>query len=133
MRAVDRDAEIYLTKAIESLATAESEFANRRFNSCANRCYYACFQAAVAALLREGIRPRDQWGHKFVQGQFTGQLVNRRHRYPATLRNALTDLQALRDRADYGTDLITELEADRGLRRSRSFVDAVRQTGGSRQ
>jgi uncharacterized protein (UPF0332 family) len=34
---------IMLKKALESLAGAESEFANARYNNCANRCYYACF------------------------------------------------------------------------------------------
>ena len=55
---MDQDITIYLAKAEESLRTAESEFANSRYNSCANRCYYACFQAAIAALLAEGIRAR---------------------------------------------------------------------------
>ena len=50
---MEQDITIYLAKAEESLRTAESEFANGRYNSCANRCYYACFQAAIAALLRE--------------------------------------------------------------------------------
>jgi uncharacterized protein (UPF0332 family) len=51
---MEQDITIYLAKATESLLTAESEFANGRYNSCANRCYYACFQAAIAALIREG-------------------------------------------------------------------------------
>ena len=33
----------YLEKAVESLAGAESEYVNGRYNNCANRCYYACF------------------------------------------------------------------------------------------
>jgi hypothetical protein len=70
---------IYLAKASESLQTAESEFVNGRYNSCANRCYYCCFLAAIAALLREGIRPRGQWSHEFVHGQFVGVLINQRH------------------------------------------------------
>ena len=37
----------YLDKAAESLAGAASEFVNRRYNNCANRAYYACFQSAV--------------------------------------------------------------------------------------
>ena len=123
----------YLAKASESLLTAESEFDNGRYNSCANRCYYACFQAAIAAMLSEGIRASgDQWTHPFVQSQFAGQLINRRHRYPATLRSSLTDLQLLRRRADYSTDLITQTEASRGLRRSREFVAAIRQEGRTR-
>lgn len=52
------DSLAYLDKAIESLAGAESEYANKRYNNCANRCYYAMFQAAIAALIAAGIRPR---------------------------------------------------------------------------
>jgi uncharacterized protein (UPF0332 family) len=40
---------IYLEKAEESLAGAESELANGRYNNCANRCYYACFVRRVGA------------------------------------------------------------------------------------
>ena len=41
MPAMDDDATVYLAKATESLLTAESEFVNGRYNSCANRCYYS--------------------------------------------------------------------------------------------
>ena len=130
---MEDDIATYLAKASESLLTAESEFDSGRYNSCANRCYYACFQAAIAAMLREGIHASgDLWTHTFVQSQFTGQLINRRHRYPTTLRSSLTDLQLLRRRADYSTDLITHTEANRGLRRSREFVTAIRQEGRTR-
>ena len=79
----------YLTKAIESLLTAETESINGRYNSCANRCYYACFQAAIAAILNEGIRPAGQWNHQFVQAQFVGILINQRKRYDSELRRVL--------------------------------------------
>jgi uncharacterized protein (UPF0332 family) len=68
------------------------------------RCYYSCFQAAIAALLRSGIRPRGRdadWGHGFVQAQFAGVLVGRRKQYGATLRDILPRLLELRERADY--------------------------------
>ncbi len=77
--------QVFLLKAQESLAGAEAEFASARYNNCANRCYYACFQAAIAALERAGIRPRTaqpQWGHAFVQSEFVSQLINRRKLYP---------------------------------------------------
>ena len=83
---MEQDITIYLAKVAESLQTAESEFANGRYNSCANRCYYACFQAAIAALLSEGIRPRGQWSHEFVHGQFVGVFINQRHFYETQLR-----------------------------------------------
>src|SRR5438128_713969 len=127
---MEHDITIYLAKATESLQTAESEFVNGRYNSCANRCYYACFQAAIAALLREGIRPRGQWSHEFVQGQLVGVLINQRHLYDTQLRRVLSDNQSLRDKADYRAELVTATQAGRALRRSRLFVTAVRQRGG---
>src|SRR5262249_48725798 len=130
---MEQDTTIYLAKAAESLLTAESEFANGRYNSCANRCYYACFQAVIAALLREGIRPRGQWSHELVQGQFVGVLTNQRHYYEAQLRRVLADNQSLRDKADYRAELVTATQAGRALRRSRLFVGAVRQRGGITQ
>jgi len=128
---VEAEAAVYLVKAIESLHAAESEFANGRYNSCANRCYYACFQAAVAALLRDGIRPRGQWSHEFVHAQFVGQLINRRKRYETGLRRTLADNQMLRDKADYRPELVTPTQAGRALSRSRAFVGAVGERGGT--
>jgi uncharacterized protein (UPF0332 family) len=127
---MDQDITIYLTKAEESLRTAESEFANGRYNSCANRCYYACFQAAIGALLAEGIRTRGQWSHEFVQGQFVGRLINQRHLYETQLRRVLSDNQTVRDKADYRPELVTATQASRALQRTRMFVAAVRQRGG---
>jgi uncharacterized protein (UPF0332 family) len=90
-------APLYLAKAEESLAGAESEFANGRYDNCANRCYYACFQAAIYALMREGIEPRGgQWGHDFVQAEFNGRLVNRRKLFLSTFRTVLASNYALR-------------------------------------
>jgi len=129
---MEDDTELYLAKAEESLQTAESEFANGRYNSCANRCYYACFQAAIAAMIREGMRSSTgRWPHTFVQSSFVGQLINRRHRYPTTLRDTLGELQVLRHRAVYETEMIAQTEAYRSLRRYREFVTTVRQKVGT--
>jgi len=130
---MDQDITIYLAKATESLLTAESEFVNGRYNSCANRCYYACYQAAIAALLLEGIRPRGQWSHAFVQAQLVGVLINQRKCYDPQLRRVLADNQTLRDLADYRPELVTATQAGRALRRTRLFVAAVRQRGGVAQ
>src|SRR5262249_404619 len=130
---MEQDITIYLVKAMESLQTAESEFANGRYNSCAKRCYYACFQAAIAALLREGIRPRGQWNHAFVHAQFVGVLLNQRHRYATELRRVLADNQSLRDKADYRAELVTATQARRALSRTRTFLTAIRQRGGVAQ
>ena len=119
---------VFLSKAEESLAGAESEFANERYNNCANRCYYACFQAAIAALIQADIGPRSprgQWGHDFVQAEFIGQLINRRKIYPASLRDVLERTYTLRQVADYQAEFVTERQAARALRRARQLVEVI--------
>jgi uncharacterized protein (UPF0332 family) len=124
---MDDDSAIYLAKAAESLQTAESEFINGRYNSCANRCYYACFQAAITALIREGIQPRGKWSHDSVQAQFSGQLINRRKRYSADMRRTLIENRELRERADYKPMLVSQVQASRALGRARTFVAIVQE------
>lgn len=127
-------ADLYLAKALESLTGAESELANGRYNNSANRAYYACYQAAVAALLHEGMQPTgDRWTHEVVPGLFDGVLVNRRKLYGSDLRGALDRHHVLRLRADYGSQLVSEVEMTRMLRRTRGFVAAVQaRRGGPR-
>lgn len=129
--------QIFLAKADQCLAGAESEFVNGRLNNTANRCYYACFHAAIAALVREGIAPRwPQWGHEFVHAQFVGQLVTRRKVYPADLRQVLANAQGLRQKADYRGAHVTQREASHGLEWSQALVTAVQrvvQGGGETQ
>ena len=127
--------ELYLYTSEESLAGAASEYANGRYDNCANRAYYACFQVAVAALVREGIAPANQagqWGHDFVQARFVGDLINRRKRYPAVLRETLIRGLRLRQTADYTVEHVTAVQASRGLARAREFAAAVAARGTSR-
>jgi uncharacterized protein (UPF0332 family) len=124
------EAAAYLDKALESLAGAQSEYENGRFNNSANRAYYAAFQAAIAALLMESIRSDgEQWPHTFVQSEFSGRLIGRRHRYPSSLQGTLAELETLRLRADYRSAKISESVARRGLRRCREFVEAIHARG----
>ena len=118
----------YLEKAIESLAGAESEFANRRYNNCANRCYYAMFQAAVAALIVAGIRPvnvKGQWDHDFVQARFSGVLIARRKLYPSSLASSLSKAALKRLLADYEIVAVSRVAAERTLQMARLFVSTV--------
>jgi uncharacterized protein (UPF0332 family) len=123
---------IFLDKAEESFIGAESEHANGRYNNVANRCYYACFQAAIHALMQAGIQPpgrRDEWGHDFVQAQFNGQLIHRRKLYPATLRTTLAETYALREVGDYKRERVPERRSAQAVRRAQAFLEAVRQGG----
>src|SRR6185437_14371591 len=123
-----QETELYLLKALDCLDGAASEFANRRYDNCANRCYYVCFQAAITALLRSGIRPathQSGWGHAFVQARFAGDLIHRRKVFASGLRDTLPNTLALRHVADYATDRINEREAARSLRWTQTFLEAV--------
>ena len=127
--------EEFLEKADESFAGAESEFVNSRYNNCANRCYYAAFQAAIYALARAGVTPPGRgvdWGHEFVRSAFVGQLINRQKLYPSGLRTTLEQNRALRQTADYKPDHVTEVRASRAIRRTEEFVLAIREGGGQR-
>lgn len=129
------DEPFFLSKARESLAGAESEFANERYNNCANRCYYACFQAAVAALEEYGIVPqpgrgRATWSHDALAATFVGELINRRKVYPPALRDTLSRTSSLREAADYKRELISETQASRAVRRTRTFVETIIRSGG---
>jgi uncharacterized protein (UPF0332 family) len=130
------EATLFLEKAEESLAGAESEIANGRYNNAANRAYYACFLAAVSALLQAGIRPRSsggQWSHEFVWGQFVGELINRRKIYPSDLRDTFERVHRLREVADYRADRVTRVQASRVVGRANSLIEAVMVGGGNNE
>jgi hypothetical protein len=91
---------IFLGKADECRAGAESEFANRRVNRCATGCC-AAIQAAVADRQGASVLPAGpQWCHSFVQGHGGGDRINRRRVGPASVRRVLSDLLARRLTAD---------------------------------
>ncbi len=122
--------EVFIDKAIAALEGAESELRAGRYENVANRCYYACFQAAIAALEASGIYPTRQakgrWSHEGVQSQFAGLLINRRKRYPARLRDVLSEEFSARQVADYSRLRTTEREARYLLRRSQEFIETIR-------
>jgi uncharacterized protein (UPF0332 family) len=128
--------DVFLAKAQESLAGAESELANGRYNNCANRCYYACFQGAIYALRQAGIRPRGvnaQWSHAFVQAEFVGQLVNRRKIYPSVRPDVLAQTLELRRLADYKAESVRHKQASRLLTSTRAFLAMIGIGGGEQE
>jgi uncharacterized protein (UPF0332 family) len=121
---VNDEADAYRQKAWESFAGAESETANARYNNAANRAYYACYQAAIAALMGAGLS-RSRWDHDYVQAQFAGQLIARRKLYPSELRSMLSDLSLLRVEADYEQKNVSRSSAQRAVRDARRFLNRV--------
>jgi uncharacterized protein (UPF0332 family) len=116
----------FLFKACEALDGAQSEFANKRYNNAANRAYYACFHAAIAALLDAGVHPpARQWGHDYVQAQFSGLLIHRRKLYPEQLGSVLSRNIDVRKEADYDAESVSEKDAKRAIEKAKRFVEAV--------
>jgi len=120
------EAEGFLRKARESLASAEADLRSGRFNSAANRAYYAAFQAAVAALMDHGIRPRGaSWDHKFVISEFSGKLIRRRKVVSGRLTGTLDILLQRRLRADYRAAGLSRREARDSTRKAGQFVQEL--------
>jgi len=118
----------FLTKAQESVTGARAELEGGRFNNLANRSYYAVFQAGIHALMMEGIRlpgGGTEWSHAFVESQFVGQLINRRHTYETVLRPIIGQNRDLRKAADYAPESVAEIRASRALQRAERFVRAI--------
>ena len=127
------EAERYLAKASESLASARADARARRYNSAANRAYYAAFQAAVAALIDAGVRPaNDDWSHRFVMGQFSGKLIRRRKLLPSALRSTLGALFDRRVTADYSAEDVSARDAGDSVKRADRLVVAVSAAAGRR-
>jgi uncharacterized protein (UPF0332 family) len=129
----------YLAKAQENLAGAESELTYDRTNSCVRSAYYACFHAAIAALIHAGLAPAEPphgWGHDWVQAQFVGQLLQRRKLYPASLRRTLVDLLDLRHTAAYRAVQVSQRDAQHAVRHAQALLQTVtahlRRQGGGR-
>lgn len=123
---------VYLSKALASLAGAELELGNKLFNNAVNRAYYACYQAAVAALVAEGVDPdlENFWPHDVVHARFAELLVDARRRYPPTLRSTLKAVFDERLKADYEPDVIGQETAVEAVRRAGEFVNAVAEEAG---
>jgi uncharacterized protein (UPF0332 family) len=120
------DVEAYLAKAKESLASAEADLVAARFNSAANRAYYSVFQAAVAALLQHGVRPRGaSWDHKFVISEFSSKLVRRRKIVSSIYLGVLDSLFTARLFADYRAAGIARGTARRSVAKARELVSEI--------
>ena len=126
---------VYLEKAAEAISGANRELAAHAYNNAANRAYYAAYHAALAALWVERIRPASgmvgSLSHQLAQAEWAGELVRRRHLYPADTRGTLQELRALRERADYWRRHITGRQARHAVAQSQRLVDAMRQRLGT--
>jgi len=117
----------YLAKARATLTGAELELASSLYHNAVNRAYYACYQAAVAALVAEGVAtdPENYWPHDMVQARFAALLIDELRRYPRSMRATLKAIFDERLKADYEPDPIDAETASEAVRRAQAFVRVV--------
>ncbi|MDZ7343440.1 MAG: HEPN domain-containing protein [candidate division KSB1 bacterium] len=121
-----------MEKANENLAAAQLCFDHGYFNACANRVYYAMFQAGAAALFKHGMVPsKEQIGHAWFQSNVAGQLINRRKIFSAKFRSHLSDAYRVRPLADYPCWSISKQVAVSELKKSQR-ISKRHQLGGNR-
>jgi uncharacterized protein (UPF0332 family) len=114
----------FLSKAQENLDDARMAFEHSRYNAVANRAYYAAFQAAIAALAKEGLTKKGH-PHDWVQAQFAGVLIKRRKLYSSAMRSYLADMMILRETADYTETMISKTDARLQLKQATDIITSV--------
>jgi len=114
----------FITKAAENINAAKLLFENKRYNASANRSYYAAFHAAITALSKEGFET-ERISHEAAQSIFTGELIKRKKKYPASLKSYLIELKNVRHNADYKSIQISKKIASRQLSKAQEFVKIV--------
>lgn len=114
----------FLDKAKENLKIAQLSLDNDCYNACANRAYFASFQAAIAALADKGIRSEKN-EHAWVQSEFTLQLIKRKKVYPAVLKKYLPNMQIERNVADYSKNHISRKVALKQLSHAKEMIELI--------
>jgi len=98
--------------------------ANRYYNACANRAYFAAFQAAIAALSFYSIESEKN-EHSWVQSEFSLRLIKRQKIYPDRIKSYLPDMQESRNKADYSEKDVGKKVAYRQLLRASEIIHLI--------
>jgi len=114
----------FFNKAKANLTVAQICFDNGFYDACANRAYYAAFQAAIAALADKGIK-RDKIDHKQIQADFSENLIKKRKVYPSKLKSYLMDMQGVRNQADYNLTNVSKNLAFQQIRRAGEMISLI--------
>jgi uncharacterized protein (UPF0332 family) len=123
----------YLEKARNSYSGALACLEKSAFDSCVSRCYYAVFQAAIAALIQlTDFRPqKGEWSHKATQAEFNRRLVMRRKVFSGEIGKIILTLIERRHRADYSPVSTGGRIAEASMALVETFLSAVEdQLGG---
>jgi uncharacterized protein (UPF0332 family) len=117
--------QVYLAKARNTLRTAQSAYAQRDYDSCTSRAYFAVFQGEIAALIKLTEFRQERWGHDRVQEEFNRRLIRARKLFPVVLQSVHNDLIGQRHIADYTAQSISARTAERCLRKAAEMVTTI--------
>ncbi len=114
----------FLNKAKENIKAAQLCFDAGLYNACANRMYYSSLQAAFVALESKEIG-KGKIDHKWIQSDFADKLIKRQKIYPSKFKSYLSDMQLIRNKADYLQEEITHKIANRWLYRAKEMLECI--------
>ncbi len=112
----------YMHSAQERLRNAKILLDNSGFRGCVSNSYYACLDAADAALIAVGVMPRSHEGTRtFLSEKFIKTKL-----LPETYKDIFQDLQYERTVADYHRDVhASRSDAESALERAKEFVAVI--------
>ena len=104
-------------------------YTNGLYNACANRAYYAMFQAAVGMLMTKGFvfEQKQHFDHAKVLAMFANEFINRKKVFQSKFKSHLYDAQIIRGMADYEIRMISRKRAHRQLTKVKELTDAINQ------
>ena len=114
----------FMKKARNNLNAARLCLDNGFLNASANRAYYAAFHAAVAILTHKGFR-KNRIDHEWAQAQFNAKLIREKKVFPGKIKSYLSDMQAVRNIADYREINVGKKAADRQVGKAAEMVKLI--------
>ncbi len=119
------DAELYMSKALRTLATARLLLKEKDFEGACNRAYYAMFYAAHVALLNVSDEAASEFKtHRGLIGAFGKQVILGLKMSP-DLGRSLNEVQRLRQVADYTGDSPSLNDTKEAIVEAEKFVAAI--------
>ena len=116
--------EDFFHKAEENLKASRLLFDGGLYNACANRAYYASLHAALASLEINGFK-RERIDHGIVQADFAQRLIKRKKVYPNKFKSYLSDMQSVRDQADYSVKHVSKKLAYIQVVKATEFIEII--------
>lgn len=115
--------ELFIQRSHNNIKAAQLLSDAGLHDACANRIYYAVFDAAFVACMHYGVKIEPE--HAKVLSAFCGELIARKKLFPASVKESLYELQKIRIKADYGEVAVSKTTASNALKTGKQIVYTV--------